>query len=444
MVQVSLQQQALSKRKTRSPSHPFYVRHRPFQIQPFFFAPVLAGETLKNLTIQARAVTDPIINPIIGWWLEHYVFYVKLRDLYGRDDFTNMLMSPGYSMAAYDAATDHKYMHYNAGTETPLINWVSLCAARCVDEYFRNEGEVSSDYLINTLPAAALNYTDALQSAIKDSDWNAASNVDVDVLPGADGNRSTLYTSEIDKYMQQYHTAIAMRLTDMTFEDYLAQFGVKIPKEELLRPELVRYSRDWQYPSNTIDPSNGVPRSAVSWSIAERADKDRYFKEPGFLIGLTCSRAKMYPKYKGNPSEFMNQALRWFPPMLTNEPTAGWVQMDGADDPVANVLSNTAWDFDMKDYLLHGYPFVNFDPSGNLSSPQVSNGLYNQASVPFAATHASGTGVVYYPVVADVDNLFVDTTTGNGGLRQDGVVQAHILGRQVETSPVGIGTNKTV
>ena len=38
-------------------------------------------------------------------------------------------------------------------------------------------------------------------------------------------------------------------LTDMTWEDYLATFGVHVPDAGKSKPELIRYFRDWQYPS---------------------------------------------------------------------------------------------------------------------------------------------------------------------------------------------------
>ena len=63
-------------RKLRRPEHPFILRHKPWQIQPFLIAPVIPGETMSNLLMQARVVTDPINNPLIGWHIEYYYFYV--------------------------------------------------------------------------------------------------------------------------------------------------------------------------------------------------------------------------------------------------------------------------------------------------------------------------------------------------------------------------------
>ena len=69
------------KRVQRAPAHPFSLKTRPFQIQPFLISPVLPGETLTNLVHQSRTVTKPIKDPLLGWWTEHYYFYVRLRDI---------------------------------------------------------------------------------------------------------------------------------------------------------------------------------------------------------------------------------------------------------------------------------------------------------------------------------------------------------------------------
>ena len=81
-------------RSLRNPAHTWQVRQKPFLLQPICFAPVLPGETLKNLLFQARIVTDPIKNPLIGWWAEYYWFYVKHRDLAGASDFMSMMVNP--------------------------------------------------------------------------------------------------------------------------------------------------------------------------------------------------------------------------------------------------------------------------------------------------------------------------------------------------------------
>lgn len=83
-VPVQVQEVARYQRINRRPSHQFQLRTRPWQLQPCVMALVLPGETMENALIQYRAVTDLIKNPLVGWWSEFYLFYVKLSDL---DDF---------------------------------------------------------------------------------------------------------------------------------------------------------------------------------------------------------------------------------------------------------------------------------------------------------------------------------------------------------------------
>ena len=98
-------------RVTRSPRHTFQLRHKPFLLQPFMLAPVIPGETMKSLLLQSRAVTSPIANPLIGWWLEYYFFYVKHRDLDGREDFTQMMLDLEHDMTGYNEASSAPYYH---------------------------------------------------------------------------------------------------------------------------------------------------------------------------------------------------------------------------------------------------------------------------------------------------------------------------------------------
>ena len=87
------------QRKMRRPRHDFNVRHMPFCIAPFAIAPVLPGETLKDGNLQSRAVVDPIKNPLIGWWLEHYVFYVPHGAMLKAQSWQDMVLEPDRDMS---------------------------------------------------------------------------------------------------------------------------------------------------------------------------------------------------------------------------------------------------------------------------------------------------------------------------------------------------------
>ena len=136
-------------RVPRRPQHTFNIAHKPYQIQPFLIAPVLPGETMKNALLQSRAITDPIVDQITGWWLEYYVFYVKHRDLAGREDFVSMVLEAGHDLSAYDRAANAST--YHAG---PGIDWTWECLKAVVDEYFRDEGEDHTDHVVDGLPVA--------------------------------------------------------------------------------------------------------------------------------------------------------------------------------------------------------------------------------------------------------------------------------------------------
>ena len=114
--QLSIVEQARSQRKTRSPQHTWAIKQRPFVITPFMLAPVLPGETFKAGVMQARCVSDPLspsrFSSITGWWLEHYVFYVKHSHMPHGELFKDMMINPAASTAgANDATTSSIFYH---------------------------------------------------------------------------------------------------------------------------------------------------------------------------------------------------------------------------------------------------------------------------------------------------------------------------------------------
>lgn len=416
-----------TKRTHRRPRHNFYLKSRPFQAQPFLLAPVLPGETMKNLLLQARVVTDPIANPLVGWWCEYYFFYVKHRDLYERDKLTEMMLNPEADLSSLDSAT--KVEHYHENATDLAINWTDMCLRRVVDEYFRAEGETTATASIGNLPAVSINQDSFMNSVIDDADFITSAD---EVLTDVGSQFGTaVNVSEVEAALRRYQLMSQMNLTDMTYEDFLSTYGVKPAKQELHTPELIRYVKEWSYPSNTIDPTSGTPRSAVSWTVSERADKDRYFKEPGFIFGVSVIRPKVYlSNLSSSAAMLMRDAYRWLPAVMADDPRTSLIKVTAGDPPLT---SNTdAYWVDVKDLLLYGDQFVNFA----LASSDV-----NEVALPLAnLTHAAKN----YPASTDVDSLFVDTTAGLGKVKQDGVVQLDIATRVTESSLSSWGGNKTV
>lgn len=411
MTNIRMVPAARTSRTPRSPKHTFYVKHRPYQIQPFFIAPVLPGETMKNLLMQSRAVTDPILNPLMGWWLEHYFFYVKHRDLPERDLLTEMMVNPEVDLSSLNtvAASTDFYTHANT------IAWTEKCVKRITDVYFRDEGETWATALIGNLPAASINMETGLQSLITDAAYTVP-DLDVD---GPDGN-TTIQASEIDAAMRAYQFLQANRLTDMSYEDYLRTYGIRTPKAEMHEPELIRYSREWTYPSNTVNPATGVPASAASWAVSMRADKDRFFKEPGFLVGLTVARPKVYlSKQTGSLVGTMKDAVSWLPAVMNDDPFSSVRKWATGAGPLKDATG--AYWFDVKDLLMYGDQFTNVamtDLGVNLIGlPE--NTLANKR----------------YPSAAMADLMFV-TPAGSNFIRQDGIVDLTILGNTIDSTPM--------
>ena len=416
------------ERKTRRPSHPFYIHTQPFQIMPFFIAPVLAGETMKNLTLQARVVTDPIKNPIIGWWHEYYLFYVKLTDL--QEDVAalvpDLLINPDSTAAATIATaaggTGASKPHFFAGG-AGQINWVELCRRVCVRHYFRDEKDDYNTFNIGGHPVAQFNMNDVLDSVEQAA---AITGADVDV-EGPDAN-STIQASEIQLAMEKYVALFNANMVDMTFPQYLEAFGMKMPSTTVLKPELIRYTRDWQYPSNTIDPTNGTPRSAVSWSISERADKARLFSEPGFLFGLSVTRPKVYKQnVLGSFTSDLNNQKGWLPPWLMRGAHSSFKAIADNVGPLAVSSDTGGYWWDVKDLFIHGEHFTNVDMSA------IS---MNAMAVPFSTL---GSGMRYPGAATDIEDRLFITPASAKFVKQDGIVNLSILSRDaaVDTSPRG-------
>ena len=372
-------------------------------------APVLPGETLQNGLMQARVITDPVVNRLVGWWKEYYWFYVKHRDMANSAHFQAMMLDADYDLSSiYSAAKTYHYSH--AGS----VDWVGECLTAVVNEYFRDEGETISASTIDNLPGAKIMDQRWLDSVANASELDAPD--DPEITVGVDDKISA---SEIETAMRNWEFFRANGLTEMSYEDYLGSYGVRIPTVEQNKPELLRYVRAWQYPISAIDPADGSAANAVTWSMSERIDKPRFFKEPGFIFGVTVARPKLYfGLQNASAVGLLKNAYAWLPAILTNDPRAALQKItNGANGPLS---SNTeAYWVDLRDVFLYGDQFVNWSMVSDVTGTSVA--------MPTAALNKK------YPTAAMVDALFADATNLDR-IREDGVVNLNILGRQVDAT----------
>lgn len=369
---------------------------------------------MKNLLLQARVLSDPVNNPLIGWWLEHHFFYVKHRDLDARDLLTQMVLVPGTSMASLQSSTGTdglKYYFQSAGGE---INWLKLCLKRIVEDYFRNESDGAwNTNIIDDVPLASFGRVDFMDSAMNDAE-RALSDVDVE---GPDAN-TTIQASEVADALRTWNLLRNEGLTEMTYEDWLGTFGVRMPQTQNYRPELLRSVRDWQYPSSYVEPTTGVPSAALSWKVAERADKDRYFREPGWIVGVQVCRPKVYMSGQTSTATIlMRDALSWLPAIMRDDVLASWKKVAATSQPLS---SNTdAYWIDLKDLLLYGEQFFNYAP-GTAGRNHVGQPLATLAR--------------RYPTSAQADAMFKSASPANK-IRTDGITSLSIMGALTDTSP---------
>jgi hypothetical protein len=422
---LELETQKRVGRKLRKPSHPFYLSFRPYQITPFCLAPVLPGESMTNALIQARIVTDPIKNPLIGWWAEYWLFYVKLSDL--KDDFaelTDMLLK-NTEPTNWSASSSGWMKDPAAG-----YNYLRACVSRVTQTYFRDEEEcpptgaysgTNAGPFLDNYPQAKCLMNNALQSLTGDAD---VPRTEVEELPGEGYDALPSHLSGFADQFAQWKEMVAMRMTEATFDDWVKQFGVRVPREEqeeLHIPELIRYLRDFQYPSNTVNPATGGVKSAVSWSVAERADKDRFFKEPGFILGVCTARPKVYLKnHTRTVTQYMNDAYSWLPAVLQPDPYTSLKKFTAGNGPVP-AMTDAYW-IDLRDLFMHGEQFTN-----------LIGGDINGVTVPVPATTEEK--ISDYASSADIDGLFSDAGTLGASVRCDGRIDFSIKTRLEDTTP---------
>ena len=407
------------KRTMRSPAHPFMLRTRPYQIQPFMLSPVLPGETLRNLVTMSRVVTKPIKNALVGWWCEYYFFYVRLKDIEFHlketkgEWLADMVTNPGsWDPTPLQAAADAKFYHPTGG-----VPWIKYAMETVVEYYFRDQGEDWDTAVLDGLPLAQVGSRNWMDSLTLDDNKRTDRDVDLDI--NNDGN---ITAREMLEGMELYNAQRDAGLEQMDYEDWVRTFGVQTEEVEdsvsKYRPELVRYFRQWQYPTNTVEPTTGVPSSAVSWINAFRADKDRLFKEPGFLIGLTVQKPKAYlSDPTGSLNAFMQRVENWLPALQHKEYERGFIGFDGTAGPLAGKIGASPdyegyW-VDLRDLFKYGDQFANFALDASSSAVKI----------------LEATGRARYPSGTEIDALFAGD---DKYIQTDGIVNLSIAGRVVD------------
>lgn len=396
----------------RKPNFPIAGTIKPFALVPTMIHPVLPGETLKSFTTRWSVVSMPLKNPLAGAWLESWLFYVKLTDI--DRELGQMFITDNYSTSGYVAGADTPE-HFTASGQ---ISWVWECMMRIHEAYFRNENE-SARFMDSNFPQTKLNARSWYQNMMFEPAETALD---------TSGPRDAQEQLTAWQMMQQ------MQMTELTYEKYLEQYGVQSMRLGQGDPEILRYSRSWTKPVNHIDPSSGSPTSAWVWNDEMKAEKDKRFQEPGFIIALANIRPKMFQKnvhfsMVGNLWGFSD----WYPAYNLTDPTAGIKNIGANDGVFADDINaaegDTALIYDHRDLLSHGEQFINDRVDNPYPWPFASAMNLEQA-----ADLEDQRGE--YASEADVDALFVDTAAAESDRRAyyEGISSAVIAGHTQDTT----------
>lgn len=413
-------------RKLRTPEHKFYVKAKPYIIQPFAIAPVLPGETLTNLVYRMRSQTEQLANQFSGWWIEVYWYYVKLSQLDTPEEWIGqdgMLMNPEYDASGLANAANVDTYH----EDTSGIDYVKRCRDIVVREWFRDEGEdeTTAGGLLDSEPMVHVRRPGWLNSVRLTSALAA-------LAPDLPDDVANATMRELERLQQQWQMLNAVGVTDMTYEDFLATFGVRAANPNAKRPELIRWQKYWQLPASqvSVDATSGagVASAVASFKIEGRADKDRLFKEHGFICGYVVARPKTFLAYQQSAGVTMlDSAFAWAPRMF-DDAFAGITMRDYADGrgPFSAGVTE-GYTVDTKDLFLYGDQFLNFDTGlGSTPSGYPDDTLHN------------GAADSKYTTTGSVDRLFIAANTTNL-VHHEGVANLSIKSALRDSSPQNLG-----
>lgn len=408
---------ASKSRISRRPQMKFNLITKPYQLQPFMIMPVLPGETLQHMMLQSQVWSDPLASGMknIGWWCEYFFFYVKHRDLAGYDtdgsigkELSDMMISNA-SLASFQDADGNAWTYAYPGA----VDFLFECTKRVVDEYFRDEGENWDDQLLDSVPL------------VKIYGRGASDGFERLTMATAYEDRTVTVPDDMNELSQAWQEWAALRdmqMTDMDYQDWMKTYGSGVREDEqsvnLHKPEDIAHLREFSYPTNTVEPTTGVPATAVGWRVASRMDKRMFFSEPGWLVGFNTVRPKVYlGKQQGALAGAMQTRLSWLPAILSDQQDYSHLLFDDAAGPLKGVMDagNVDYWIDLKDLLNNGDQFVNY------ATPASGN-----TGVPFVALPTSA-GQRRYAASAEIMALFSDTT--NGRFRQDGICSLSIASK---------------
>lgn len=385
------------QRKRRTPNFPMVGGMKPFGLYPLMVHPVLPGETLDFFSGKIRIGSKPIKHPFCGAWLEMWLCYVKMTDI--NVNLGNMFISDDYATTGYTSGADNDRNFVKSGQ----IDWVNRCMKAIHNSYFLDADE--PERFIDGVRQVKLNNRSWMHSMIFEPTDEAVGVTDI---------------GDLGQQLTGYQMMQLMQMSELSYEEYLKQFGVNALNAKEGDPEILRFYRSWTQPTNMIEPSDGTPSSAWFWSEEVRAEKPKYFNEPGFLVLCGTIRPKMY---LANVAASMVGEMwgfsDWFPAYNLDDPNAAVKKLSSSTPVLENVTLGLDLLYDYTDLLSHGEQFHN------------GNALYTvpTATAPDVAVGKDPQDLRgEYCTQADIDAMFVSAASADKFCFYEGMGMARVAG----------------
>lgn len=402
-------------RKMRRPTYRFGGNIRPWSLVPMVAAPVVPGETMKQVLFQARALSSPLTYRLGGAWFETYWFYIKHRHMRSAEDYVAMMLDLS---ATAPAGTQTSAAW---GTTANHASFVREAYEAVVNAFFRDEKELETldgdnDGYIN-VRARTKGWWDSVLPTI---DLVEPPGIGDDTIGSAELDT----IGEVGRALETWNMLRAMGIQEMSYDDYLRAMGVSLAQSREELPEFLRSTQEWVYPANTVTvgADNAQQVSAVwNWQLAERIDKDRFFPEPGLILGLCVVRPQTWTRPLvgttlpfGDGVNLLKDALGWQAPLRSETSYEAYRPVPGRD-----VLA-----FDPKDVFIHGDERI-VSQVGTFA-PNYTHSAQGIDSV---------TGALVEPDTTAINSLF--TGGANGYVQVDLVANVHILSGAIgpDTTP---------
>lgn len=394
---------APATRAQRRPNFPFAGSIQPFGLYPVWAHPVLPGETLQSMSSKSRVISMPVKHPMAGAWLEQWLVYVKFTDI--DRNLGQMFVSDTYPTTGFTFGADAP-RYFGASGQ---INWVQKAVERIHSAWFIHDGETPR--AIDGVRQVKLNNVSWYQNMMFEPTDVAISTADA----------STTY-EQLDAWMMLQQ----MNMTELTYEKYLETYGVTSVRQNVGDPEVLGFSRSWTQPTNTVEPTTGIPSSAWVWADEFKISKSKRFDEPGFLIALQCVRPKMFVNTLNLKASMVGNLWGfsdWFPSYNLSDPTARVRQMPSTEalfGANAQDAGTKQLLYDTADLLSHGEQFLNGGPS-DYTLPMSSGFEVKTASQPEDMRGE-------YCKAADITALFTGVTASKQVCNYEGMAFAVISG----------------